>query len=301
MDELSHTSTSSESMETPAETPEVEAPAEAVVETAVEAEAAVVEAAAPVAAEADAPSDAEAPSAEPTVAEAPAAERPAAEGPVEKAAPEGREGEEIPSMDSVFAYALVHLPQVRSAAYGIEAQERLLAMQRGGRSPRLYARGSLYTNYSDGLANPVDPNENYPITDQLNNNQFKQIAMGINVPIFNRWQVQTSINKAKIGLQDANYLYDNTILEVQKRVQEYHTEALAALDSYHSAQEAVSNGEQVFQFAEERFNVGTGTALEMQEARKQLYEATSDMISSRYVLIFYTKILDFYMGKPLGF
>lgn len=207
---------------------------------------------------------------------------------------------DIPSIDSVFGYALINLPQIRSAEYGIEAQERFLAMQQGERSPRLYARGLLYTNYSDGLTHPVDPDLDYPITEQINNNQYKQVSLGLQIPIFNRWQVQTGINKAKINLQDAEYQYENAVLEMQKMVQQYHTEAVAALDNFESAQESVTNSDEAYRFAEERFRVGTGTALEMQEARNQLYESTSEMISSRYVLVFYTKILDFYMGKEIA-
>jgi len=214
--------------------------------------------------------------------------------------------EDIPMLDSVFQYALINLPQIKSAEHGIEAQKRYLAVQQGQRSPRVYARGLYYSNYSDGLINPLDPDPSnpsmdYPLSDQVTNNQYKQVAMGIQIPFFNRWQVQTSINKAKINLQDAEYQYSNTVLELQKSIQQYHTEALASLDNYKSAQEAVANSDEVYRFAEERFRVGTGTALEMQEARKQLYESTSEMISSRYVLIFYSKILDFYMGKEIVF
>lgn len=210
---------------------------------------------------------------------------------------------DIPSIDSVYEYALTQLPQIKSAEYGIETQEHHLAMRQGQRSPRLYARGIYYSNYSDGLENP-DPNASttdYPISEQITNNQYKQVSMGIQIPFFNRWQVQSSINKAKITLQDAEYAYSFTVLELQKSIQLYHAEALAALDNYKSAQEAVANSDEVFRFAEERFRVGTGTALEMQEARRQLFESTSAMISSRFVLIFYSKILDFYMGKEIVF
>ncbi|MCP4314188.1 MAG: TolC family protein [Bacteroidetes bacterium] len=210
---------------------------------------------------------------------------------------------DVPSIDSVFLYALANRPQIKSAEYGIETQERLLAIRRGARSPRLYARGALYTNYSDGLTNPdpTSPTTDYPISDQIANNQYKQVSMGIEIPFFNRWQVQTSINKAKLSLLDAEYQYSNTVLELQKSIQQYHTEALASLDNYKSARESVTNSDEVYRFAEERFRVGTGTALEMQEARKQLFESTSEMITSRYVLIFYAKILDFYMGKEIVF
>jgi outer membrane protein len=213
---------------------------------------------------------------------------------------------DIPPLDSVFLYALTNLPQIKSAEHGIVAQERYLAMQQGQRSPRLYARGLYYSNYSDGLINPMDPDPSnptmdYPVSEQITNNQYKQVSMGIQLPFFNRWQVQTSINKARISLQDAEYQYNNVVLELQKSIQQYHTEALAALDNYKSAQESVVNSDEVYRFADERFKVGTGTALELQEARKQLFESTSEMISSRYVLIFYSKILDFYMGKEIVF
>lgn len=213
---------------------------------------------------------------------------------------------DIPSLDSVYQYALNFLPQIKSAEYAIETQVRYLAMQQGQRSPRIYARGMLYSNYSDGLTNPLDPDPSnptmdYPVTDQVSNNQYKQVALGLEIPFFNRWRVQTGIKKAKLSLQDAEYQHSNTVLELQKAIQQYHTEAVSALDSYKSAKEAVANSDEAYRFAEERFRVGTGTALELQQARRQLFESTSEMISSRYVLIFYTKILDFYMGKGIVF
>ena len=212
----------------------------------------------------------------------------------------------IPEFDSVFRYALDNLPQIKSKEFGVEAMERNLAVQRGQRSPRLYARALLYSTYSDGLINPLDPDPSnptmdYPLNEQITNNQYKQVSMGLSIPIFNRWQVQTGINKAKINLQDAEYQYDNAVLVLQQTLQQYHTEALAAAENYKSATESVANSDEAFSFAEERFRVGTGTALEMQEARNQLYESTADMISSKYVLIFYSRILDFYMGKDILF
>jgi len=213
---------------------------------------------------------------------------------------------EIPVLDSVFQYALANLPQIKSKEYGVEAMERYVAMQRGQRSPRLFTRGLIYSNYSDGLVNPLDPDPSnptmdYPINEQISDNRYKQVSFGLVVPIFNRWQVQTSINKAKLDLQDAEYQFDDAVLVLQQTLQQYHTEALAAMENYRSAREAVANSDEAYRFAEERFRVGTGTSLELQEARNQLYESTSDMISSKFVLIFYSRILDFYMGRDILF
>ena len=128
-----------------------------------------------------------------------------------------------------------------------------------------------------------------------------QASMGLAIPIFNRWQVQTNIKQAKMDLKDAEFQHDDAILLLQQTLQQYYTEALAAIDNYNSALEAVANSDEAYRFAEERFRVGTGTALELQEARNQLYGSTSDMISSKYVLIFYSRILDFYMGRDILF
>lgn len=211
---------------------------------------------------------------------------------------------EIPQLESVFQYAVENLPQVKSAEYGIESQEKYLAIQKGQRSPRLTTGGFLYTNYSDGLINPEDPDPfnptlDYPVWDQISNNRYRQAQVTLQIPLFNKWQVQTGINKAKISLQDAEYQYNSVVLELQQRIQQSHAEAVAARDNYLSAQESVANSNEAYRFAEERFRVGTGTALELQEARNQLFQSTAEMISSRYELIFYTKILEFYMGQEI--
>jgi outer membrane protein len=207
-------------------------------------------------------------------------------------------------LDSVFQYALINLPQIKSAEYEIISQERFLAIQQGRRSPILYANGMLYSNYSTGLTNPLDPDPvnptlDYPLGQQVQDNQYKQVSVGIQIPFFNRWQTQTDINKAKLSLQNAEYLYSSAVLEMQQSIQQYHTEAMASMDNYVSAKEAVANSDEAHRFADERFKVGTGTALELQQARNLLYQSTSDMITSKFVLIFYTKILDFYMGNDI--
>ena len=206
----------------------------------------------------------------------------------------------------MFQYALGTLPQVKSKEYGVEAMQSYVAMQKGQRSPRLFARGLIYSNYSSQFINPLDPDPSnptldYPTSDQIKDNRYMQVSMGLNIPIFNRWQVQTNIKKAKFDLKDAEYQYDDAVLLLQKTLQNYYTEALAATDNYNSALEAVANSDEAYMFAEERFRVGTGTSLELAEARNQLYGSTSDMISSKFVLIFYSSILDFYMGRDILF
>ncbi len=171
-------------------------------------------------------------------------------------------------------------------------------------SPELYVRALYYSNYSDKLINPRNPDRfnptmDYPIPLQVLDNQYRQVSIGLNIPIFNQWQTQTSISKAKIGLLDAQYNLDKAKQELLADIQQYHNDALAAMENYKSASESVANSEEAYRYAEEKFKVGMATALEMEEARNRLFSAKGEMISARYVFYFYVKILEFYRGEEM--
>ncbi|MFZ5940237.1 MAG: TolC family protein [Bacteroidota bacterium] len=205
----------------------------------------------------------------------------------------------VPGLNEVYATALTELPSIKSAEYYVEARKKNLAVQQGKRSPSLYVRGLYYTNYSNKLPNPIDGTYDYPLFSQITDNQYRQVSVGVSFPFFNRWQTQTSISKARITYQDADYMLQNEKQNTLKEIQQYYTEALAARDNYLAAVELVTSSEEAFNYAEEKYKVGLANALELEEARNKLFESRSQMVTSRYVFIFYTKILDYYQGREI--
>mgnify|MGYP005858610737 CR=1 FL=1 len=211
---------------------------------------------------------------------------------------------QIQGLDDVYQAALKTLPQIEGAHYNIVAQEKQLAVARGAFSPEVYIRALYYSNYSDKLINPRDPDPmnpstDYPVSQQVSDNQYRQVSLGVNIPIFNKWQLRTNVSRAKIGLEDAMYQLEDEKQQLLKEIQQYHADAMAALGKYESALESVTNSEEAYRYAEERFKVGTATALELEEARNRLFQARTEQISSKYDFVFYVKILDFYQGKGL--
>jgi outer membrane protein len=210
----------------------------------------------------------------------------------------------LPDMETVYEKALGVLPRIESANQNIEYNKKNLAVRRGQLYPEVYLRGLYYSNYSDKLINPreadpLDPVLDYPVHLQVRDNQYRQVSLGVNIPIFNKWYTRTEISKAKVGLQDAEYQLEDTRLELMKEIQQYYTDARAALDNYHAAAENFANSDEAFRYTEEKFKVGMATALELEEARNRKYQSQSEMISSRYAFIFYLKILDFYQGSGI--
>ncbi len=207
----------------------------------------------------------------------------------------------VPALAEVYNAAVTILPEVKSAEYNIEASEKGLAIARGGLSPEIFAQAYYRSNYNNLLPNPLNAGDPYPYSQQLVDNQYQQLSVGVTIPIFNRWQSRTQISKAKIDLEDSRLLLDDVKQKLFKEIQQYYAEALGAYDNYMAASESYANSEEAYRFAEEKFKVGNATTLELAEARNRLFESQGNMVTTRYVFVFYLKILDFYQGKDIFF
>jgi len=212
---------------------------------------------------------------------------------------------QIPELESVYGQALEVLPQVEAARHQITYQSKGLAVARGALSPELFVRALYYSNYSDKLINPreVDPLNpvlDYPVPQQVLDNQYKQVSIGLNIPVFNKWQSRTNISKAKISLEDARYQLEEVRQQLYKDIQRYYSEVLGALDNYEAAKETQANSEEAYRYAEEKFKVGMATALELEEARNRLFTSRAEMINAKYLFVFYLEILEFYQGEMIS-
>lgn len=208
---------------------------------------------------------------------------------------------QLPQIEEVYDAATGILPQIKSAGYTIEYYDKNLAVARGALSPELYLRALYYSNYSNKLVDSFNPTLEYSVPQQVVDNQYRQVSVGVRVPIFNKWQARTDISKAKIGAEDARYNLEDTKQQLYKDIQQYYTDARAALENYEAAGESNANSEEVYRYTEEKFKVGMATALELEEARNRMFASRAEMVSAKYVFVFYVKILDFYRGKDITF
>lgn len=213
---------------------------------------------------------------------------------------------ELPSVKLVFETALNGMPEIKAARYRVNAQEKILARNRGNRSPELYLSGLYYSRYLQGAINPLDPNPmdptlDYPYSDQLKDNRYAQLTLGLNIPIFNKLQTQTSISKARISLQDSEYALDQQEQVLFKNIQQAHADAVGAMEKYKSALEAVNSNEEAFNFTRQKFEVGLVNSVDFNVAKNNLTKAKSDLAQAKFEYIFKLKILDFYQGKPIHF
>jgi outer membrane protein len=203
------------------------------------------------------------------------------------------------SFSDAISNALVNMPEIRGAEYRVKSSEKSLSVQRGARSPEVYLSGVYYSRYQNGSYNPNDSTFVYPLIDQLKDKQYSQINLGVSFPVFNRFQTQTAISKAKISLEDSRLQLDQQKQVLYKNIQQSYTDAQGAIEKYQSALEAVKSNEEAFNYTQQKYEVGLVNAVDFSIAKNNYSKARSELAQAKYEYIFKAKILDFYSGKTI--
>jgi len=199
---------------------------------------------------------------------------------------------------SIFISAQDALPQIKSATYRVSSAEKGVLIAKGGIYPRL----SLGASYGTGAqkllkSNPLITMD--PFMDQIKDNANTNIGLSLSVPIFNGWQVKTSISNAMIGLENARYSLDNEKNMLFKEIQQAYADANASLKKYKATEKNLSALVEAFRYSEQKFNLGMLTSFDYTTNKTRLAKAQADLLQAKYEFIFKTKILDFYRGIPI--
>jgi outer membrane protein len=210
----------------------------------------------------------------------------------------------ILTIGSVFDEARNLLPQVKSAEFQLESAKKNLNIARGARSPRITLSGTYGSSYSDirKLYDPENPlvGKDYPFSDQMKDNANTIISLGMNVPIFNGWMVNTYISNARLGVMNYRLQLENTENLLFKDIQKAYTDAVAARKKYFATEQALIAMEESFRYTEQKFEVGLVNTVDYNAEKNRLTQTQSELLQAKYDFIFKTKILDFYRGIPLS-
>ncbi len=211
----------------------------------------------------------------------------------------------IPPVSMVFSDAMNIMPQIKSADYQLKSSEMALKSAKGARSPRLSLIGNFNTSFSDNRQKVlgVDPITgiiygNYPFLDQLGDNRYWGVGLGLTIPIFNHWQVERGVSDARINIQNAQLQLQNERNMLYKEIQQAYANARAALNKFIATKKAVTSMKESFRYTAEKFNVGLVTSVDYNTAKNQLTKAQSDLLSAKYEFIFKINVLNFYQGNP---
>jgi len=211
----------------------------------------------------------------------------------------------IPPIGTIFSDAMNFRPEVRGAKYRLESSEMSLKVAKGARSPRLMLNGNYNTLFSDTRKKiSLDPGggiiqEDYPYWDQIWDNRNWGIGLGLSIPVFNGWMVNTNVKNARLNIENYQLELKNTQNILYKEIQQSYADAIAAMKKYKASQNAVISMTESFRYTEQKYNVGMVNSVDYNTSKNQLTQAQSELLQSKYTYIFRINVLEFYRGNPI--
>ena len=203
---------------------------------------------------------------------------------------------ETESLAALYEQAQRIDPALRGAAVRQSMAERDVKIAKGAYLPTLKLNLGGYSSYSD---NPPPFLERYSYTDQLDFNLRKFISFELSVPIYNRGQLKSRVQQAKIDRQRT----DLSMIQQQQRLWEtletayWNVQTLT--QEYRAARERASTAEEAFQSATTQFELGVIDVISYSQAKRQLNEAAAAAIQTKYQLVFHRKMLAFCQSATL--
>lgn len=241
------------------------------------------------------------------------------------------------TIQQIYETAMKNLPQMRAAELRTEAAKKNIEIIRGAAMPTLSLNGGINTAFSsvapkerfvsDGSAGSttvvtsatdyiIVNDQQLPIVqtvttpggalrhfgylDQLNFNRNSSINLSLRIPIFTNFQVRYNLANAKLQQRTTEFQAQQVQLTIRKNVEQAYIDMTNAAKRYSATANQVRALTEAFRVSQVRFDVGAINSVEYNIAKANLDRANGNLIQTKYDYVFRTKILDFYMNRPLS-
>jgi outer membrane protein len=197
-----------------------------------------------------------------------------------------------PDVQAVYGTALSIKPQIKNAAISKEIASLDEKIARAGYFPSLSASAGVSSSFSGQSTNAY--------FDQMDNRFLPSLGLSLSIPIYQKKQVKTSISLAKIGYQNAELSEIDTKNQLRKNIEQASVDVSSAQIEYEASLEKYQSTKESSALSDEKFTQGIINSVDYMVSKTNLIVSESQLLQSKYNLIFSYKILDFYLGIPLS-
>ncbi|HFK5528940.1 TPA: TolC family protein [Elizabethkingia anophelis] len=170
-------------------------------------------------------------------------------------------------------------PAYLAAAKDIQASAEKIRVERGGYLPTLNGQYSWSTFYSKVLGG------NQPTTafsDQFNQNKNQQVYFNLSIPVFNKLQVKSNVEIAKLNKINADLEKEKTVNNLVTALKAIKIQYQNSEEKYRLLQQNFENQKLSFEKSEEKYKEGLMDAYTFFVVRNNWLQANFNLIKSRY-------------------
>lgn len=154
--------------------------------------------------------------------------------------------------DSRFVRNLLEKnPAYQAIQKEIEAQQKNVEIGRSAYLPALTGSYIWSSFYNRILERPAPA-----FTDQIRDNKNRQISFGLSIPVFNKLQVKSNIENAKLNVINSYYDKEIIINNLTQNINSIRVQFLNAQEKYRLLEANFENQRLSFQKSEEKYKEG---------------------------------------------
>ncbi|MCB0768426.1 MAG: TolC family protein, partial [Flavobacteriales bacterium] len=139
-----------------------------------------------------------------------------------------------------------------------------------------------------------------PFSTQLDQNLNQSIGFTLNIPIFNNMRNNYSVQQARVQHEKTRNGMTSLRNDLQRNVLDALVQQRSAHRQFLAASKAVESGTVALEFAQERYDQGVITVIELNTAKTTLNNSTANLINAKYQYLMASKYLDILQGIPVS-
>ncbi len=229
------------------------------------------------------------------------------------------------SVNDIYASAAEKLAVVKAADTRLASAFKNIQYIKSQRMPSLVLSGGAYTNYSsaattssllsttdvangayvldnNGQKLPVYEAQNTYATHDISfGNQWKNnintaVSLGLNIPIFNGFQVKNKLKQAKLDQEQADFTAKTLRTQLRQAVEQDYFNMKFSFASFKKISEQADAYKTSLHAASVKFDNGVITTVDYIITKNNLDQTSMNLVAAKYDYILRTKILDYYLG-----
>lgn len=197
--------------------------------------------------------------------------------------------------DDLLVSAYEARADLQAQQYVISAAEEGITIAKSSSLPRVSASAGFGTSYSSFGRNPLT-GQKAAFGDQLTDNRSESIGLSFSIPIFNRYQTRSSVERAQVQLNNANLdleaLEQAIALDVRQAYLDYQT----AVKRLEVTEKQLRASRQALEVEQARYDVASSTLVELTQARANFVDSESQRVQAIYQFHLQHRLIEYYLG-----